>query len=86
MADLQLNILDDLAVLSARGPDALSFLQGQLSQDVTRLAAEPALLAGLHNAQGRVLALLRLLRLADDHVLMVLPADIADSVRQHPDH
>jgi folate-binding protein YgfZ len=82
MADLQLNILDDLAVLGVRGPDALTFLQGQLSQDMTRLAGETSLLAGLHNAQGRVLALLRLLRLADDHVLLVLPEDSADDVRQ----
>lgn len=82
MPDLQLNLLDDLAVLSARGPDTLAFLQGQVSQDVARLAREPSVLAGLHNPQGRVLALLRLLRLADNHVLMVLPGDLADSVRQ----
>src|SRR5215469_9331756 len=56
--------LDALGVLRARGPDALSFLQGQLSNDLTRLAADRSLLAGYHNPQGRVIALLRVLQLA----------------------
>ncbi len=81
MPDLSLTILDDLAVLSARGVDTVSFLQGQLSQDITQLARRSSLLAGLHNPQGRCVALLRLIKLADDHVLMVLPEDLADTVR-----
>jgi len=53
--------LDDLGVLSVRGADAIGFLQGQLSQDVTRLDARHARYAGLHTPQGRVIAILRLL-------------------------
>lgn len=83
MPDLLLTPLDDLAVLDVRGPDAQSFLQGQLSQDLKLLPQRGALLAGLHNPQGRVIALLRLLHLATDHVLVVLPADLARDVRQH---
>jgi folate-binding protein YgfZ len=82
MPDLSLTDLDDLAVIDLRGPDAVAFLQGQVSQDLTRLASRGSLLAGLHNPQGRVLALLRLLHLADDHLLMVLPAAVSDSVQQ----
>ena len=61
----------------------MSFLQGQLSQDIETLAAQGAVMAGLHNPQGRCLAVPRLLHLGADHVLLVLPADVADSVRQH---
>jgi folate-binding protein YgfZ len=46
------------------------------------LPAHGALLAGLHNPQGRCLALLRLMYLGPDHVLLVLPSDLAQTVRQ----
>lgn len=80
MPDLALTALDDLAVLDARGPDVLTFLNGQLSQDITQLPQRGAMLAGLHNPQGRVLAIVRLFHLADDHVLLVLPAELAATV------
>jgi tRNA-modifying protein YgfZ len=82
MPELALTTLDDLTVLSARGADAVPFLQGQLSQDLALLPTRNAVLAGLHNAQGRCLAVLRVLRLADDHLLIVLPAELAGAVRQ----
>ena len=47
-----------------------SFLQGQLSSDVDQLGATPALTAGLHNPQGRCLAVLRLLRVDQDQILV----------------
>ncbi|MGC4027613.1 MAG: hypothetical protein QM696_01890 [Steroidobacteraceae bacterium] len=74
--------LDELTVLEARGPDAVRFLQGQLSQDLRRLDQGGHLLAGLHNPQGRLLALLRLLQRSPDQVLLVLPASVAEPVRQ----
>ena len=46
------------------------------------LADRGSLLAALSNAQGRVLAVLRLLFVAEDQVLIVLPAELAESVRQ----
>src|SRR5215472_5903264 len=72
--------LDTLGVLRARGPDALSFLQGQLSNDLTRLAADRSLLAGYHNPQGRVIALLRVLQLAPEDLLAVLPRELVPAV------
>lgn len=83
MPDLALTSLDDLTALSVRGADAVPFLQGQLSQDIETLAAQGAMMAGLHNPQGRCLAVPRLLSLGADHVLLVLPADVADAMRQH---
>jgi len=82
MPDLSLTSLDDLTTLSVRGADAVSFLQGQLSQDIQTLGARGALFAGLHNPQGRCLAVLRVLHLGPDHVLLVLPAELAETVRQ----
>jgi folate-binding protein YgfZ len=72
--------LDALGVLRARGPDAMSFLQGQLSNDLTRLATDRALLAGYHNPQGRVIALLRVLQLGPEDLLAVLPRELVPTV------
>jgi folate-binding protein YgfZ len=83
MPDLDITPLDDLAALAVRGPQAAAFLQGQLSQDVGLLAARGAMFAGLHNPQGRCLALLRLFHLGIDQILIVLPAELAGSVREH---
>jgi folate-binding protein YgfZ len=65
--------LAHLGVLTVRGVEARKFLNGQLSQDVLGLAANRVELAGLHNAQGRMIALLRLVPLGTDDVLCVLP-------------
>ncbi|MCU0761190.1 MAG: hypothetical protein MUF07_18595 [Steroidobacteraceae bacterium] len=79
---LEIVPLESLAVISARGPDARKFLQGQLSQDVAALGTGRVALAGLHNPQGRALAILRLVPLADDALLLVLPAEIATAIIQ----
>jgi folate-binding protein YgfZ len=72
--------LEELGALRARGPGVVSFLQGQLSNDLARLSPERSLLAGYHNPQGRVIALLRLLQLAPDDLLAVLPRELVASV------
>jgi len=72
--------LDSLGALLARGPDAAAFLQGQLSADVTKLSAERSLLAGYHNPQGRVLALMRLLEIAPGELLAVLPRELIAAI------
>jgi tRNA-modifying protein YgfZ len=69
--------LDSLGVLRVRGADVVSFLQGQLSNDVALLGPGHSLLAGYHNPQGRVIALLRLLQAAPDEVLAILPRELA---------
>jgi folate-binding protein YgfZ len=75
-SELSMVSLDALGVLRARGPDVLTFLQGQLSNDLTKLTAARSLLAGYHNPQGRVIALLRVLQLAPDDLLAVLPREL----------
>lgn len=72
--------LDSLGVVRARGADARSFLQGQLSNDLALLAPERSLLAGYHNPQGRTIALLRLLELAPADLIALLPRELAGAV------
>jgi tRNA-modifying protein YgfZ len=71
-----------LGVLRARGADAVSFLQGQLSNDLSLLAPERSLLAGYHNPQGRVIALLRLVQLAPGDVLAIFPRELIGPLMQ----
>lgn len=68
--------LESLGALRVRGRDVASFLQGQLSNDLTQLDAECSLLAGYHNPQGRVLALMRLFEPAPGEVLALLPREL----------
>ena len=72
--------LDSAGVLAVRGRDALSFLQGQLSNDVSELSSERSLPAGYHNPQGRVLALVRLLAPAPGEVLALMPRELVAPV------
>jgi hypothetical protein len=72
--------LESYGVLRARARDVIPFLQGQLSNDLEQLDAERSLLAGYHNPQGRVLALLRLVELAPGEVLALLPRELVPPV------
>ena len=71
--------MDSTATISVSGPDAFSFLQGQLTNDLRRLEADPSLLAAWCNPKGRVICLLRVTRDGDGYALE-LAADLADSV------
>lgn len=68
-----------LALLRCAGPDAASFLQGQLTNDTRLLADGRTQLAALNTPQGRVVAVLRL-RATPEAVYAVVPADLADAV------
>ena len=71
-------LLEDHAVLHVAGSDARKFLQGQLSQDLRRLAPDLNLHAGLHTPQGRLQAWLVLQAEGEHDVLLLLPASMAD--------
>jgi folate-binding protein YgfZ len=72
--------LESAGALAVRGRDAIPFLQGQLSNDLTALSPERSLLAGYHNPQGRVLALMRLLAPVPGEALAVLPRELVAPV------
>ena len=72
--------LDSLGVLRVRGTDAVSFLQGQLSNDLRLLGAARSLLAAYHNPQGRTVAVLRLVELDPADLLAILPRELVGPV------
>ena len=72
--------LETLGVLRVGGADRVKFLQGQLSSDVTLLSAARAQLAGFHNPQGRVIALLLLIESTPDEMLAILPRELIGPV------
>jgi tRNA-modifying protein YgfZ len=65
-------------LLRFQGVDVRKFLQGQLSNDMARLSPDAITLAGYHNPQGRVLALLRLLAPDPEQVIALLPAELGE--------
>jgi folate-binding protein YgfZ len=72
--------LSDLGILRFRGTDARRFLQGQLSNDLDRLLPGSVLRAGLHNAQGRTIALLALFAWSEEDLGAVLPLELLTDV------
>jgi tRNA-modifying protein YgfZ len=72
--------LEDTGLVRVRGADAVKFLQGQLSNDVSKLSAGQSILAGYHNPQGRAVALLRLVHWDVDDILALVPCELAGSV------
>jgi tRNA-modifying protein YgfZ len=68
--------LADWGVIRARGEDAASFLQGQLTNDVVALGAREARLAGYCSAKGRLLASFVVWRDAGGDILLACSADL----------
>lgn len=66
--------LTHIGIIKASGPDAGSFLQGQLSNDIQALQ-NTSQLSGYCTAQGRLIALFRVLRRGEDFYLL-LPKEI----------
>ena len=69
--------LAHLGILRFTGADALSFLQGQISNDTQRLAGNETLFAAYSTAQGRVLALIYLLPHSSG-VVAIMPREILE--------
>jgi tRNA-modifying protein YgfZ len=67
--------LTHLGMLRFSGADALSFLQGQVSNDTRRLSAGNPLLAAYSSPQGRVLALIYLVPHSSG-VIAILPREL----------
>ena len=72
--------LHDWGVIRATGADALSFLQGQLTQDVAKLELGQARLAGFCSAKGRLQATFVAWRHDADQVFLACSADLLPAV------
>ncbi|MEO5838415.1 MAG: hypothetical protein ABIQ73_23790 [Acidimicrobiales bacterium] len=68
----------DREVIRISGPDAISFLQGQLSQDVAGLAVGASAFTFLLEPQGKVSAWGRITRVADDAILFDVDSGFAE--------
>ena len=68
--------LTHLGVIRARGADATTFLQGQLTNDVGSLGRNEARLAGFCSAKGRLQASFIVWKAADDEVFLACSADL----------
>lgn len=72
--------LPHLTCLRADGPEAASFLHGQLSQDIENLGADEARLAAYCSPKGRMLGDALVLRPSPEHILLVIGSDVAPAV------
>src|SRR6185437_7253535 len=68
--------LDDWGVIRARGADAATFLQGQLTNDVLGLDDAAARLAGFCSAKGRLQASFVVWRTQAEEFLLACSADL----------
>ena len=80
---MSLRICDrqQIGVIHATGPDAESFLQGQLSQDIGRATSSLSVLAGWHDARGRLQALFRVWR-HQEFIVMATASEIIGDVTE----
>src|SRR4051812_40542826 len=68
--------LTDWGVIRAKGEDAASFLNGQLTQETLGLEPGQARLAGYCSPKGRLLASFVMWRGAPDEILLACSADL----------
>ena len=68
--------LAHLGLIRARGDDARTFLQGQLTNDVAGMGLSEARLAGFCSAKGRLQASFIVWKLADDDLLLACAASV----------
>jgi folate-binding protein YgfZ len=69
----------DRDVIRIAGPDAISFVHGQLSQDVAGLAVGASAFTFLLEPQGKVSAWGRITRIADDAILFDVDGGFGDA-------
>ena len=75
--------LDDLRILAVSGPDRLSFLQGQLTQDVASARPDGTVMAGWADAKGRLLFAGHLFSTqvaTEDALALLVPAELAETL------
>jgi folate-binding protein YgfZ len=68
--------LSDWGVIRAKGDDAATFLNGQLTQETVKLDLGQARLAGYCSPKGRLLASFVMWRTAPDEILLACSADL----------
>lgn len=73
-------LLEQESVLEVAGADAMTFLQGQLSQDIALISSGAASIAGLSNPKGRLIAVTHVYHASEGVYWLILPSTMIDSV------
>ncbi len=73
--DCALFDLSHLGLIRVHGGDAVTFLQGQLTNDIRELSETHTQLSGHCSPKGRLLAIFRVMRVGDD-ILLQLPREL----------
>lgn len=73
--------LDELGLIAASGEDAVTFIHGQLSNDIQRLGRSEARMAGYSTPQGRLLATFLAWK-TPEGILLQLPREILSSLQK----
>jgi len=71
--------LNQLSVLLVSGDDALKFLQGQLTNDISLATSTQSVHAGFCNPKGRLLAFFHVVKYLDSYLLF-FPKSIAENI------
>lgn len=77
-----MTLLAHLGVIRAEGPDAASFLHGQLTQDFSLLGMAEARLAAYCTPKGRIQASFIGLKRSPQEILLVCQRDLLEAVRK----
>ena len=72
----------ELGLLAFTGPDAESFLQGQLSSDLKELTPGAVQLSSYNSAKGRMLATLLIWRDGNESLRALVAADLVEPLRK----
>ena len=84
-ADLQQNAFianaDELGLILVTGDDATSFLQNQLSNDISEIDEKHHQLSAYSTPKGRMLAIFRVVKIANGYLLL-LPASLVQPILQ----
>ena len=75
-------LLSHLGVIRVTGDDAVTFLQGQLTQDVALMSLSEARLAGFCNVKGRLQASFVVFKRSPQDILLVCSRDILEQTRK----
>ena len=78
----ELSQLPQAGLIQVSGHDAVAFLNGQLSQEISADNTDRAPLAAWHDANGRVLAVVRVLAVNDVWLLLTHGGDPHDLIRR----
>ncbi|GJL82033.1 MAG: folate-binding protein [marine bacterium B5-7] len=79
-ADVSVCQLDHLGILVFDGPDSANFLHGQLSNDIENLQSHSVILAAYCNPKGRVITIMRILKITPQRFLILMPKDLIETV------